>query len=246
MIAVLAGITILTADPQYIGKWELNAGKSDFGDMTVAYEQDANGEMKVTAMGQSFTLKIDGKDYMTPWGTTTAWKTVNATRWETVLKSNSKVIAKLSNDGKTLVVESKNVTASGQSFTDIITYQRMFGDQGILGKWKTKNVKLSSPSLVEIQPNGSDGVTIVFVDQNHTCAAKFDGKDYASTGAMNPSGWSCAIARNSELAFDYIFKKDAKMMTKYTITASKDSRTLSVTGGAANSNEKAKFIYERQ
>ena len=60
------------ADAQYAGKWKMNTAKSNFGDTTLTYEQLSGGEMKVTADGQSYTFKTDGKDNMTPWGMTMA------------------------------------------------------------------------------------------------------------------------------------------------------------------------------
>src|SRR5438093_1339444 len=90
---LIAAISLFAwaADAPYVGKWKLNVAKSDFGESTVTYEQLASGEMKVTSDGQSYTFKADGKDYPTPWGTTTSLKVVNATTWEAINKTNGKV-----------------------------------------------------------------------------------------------------------------------------------------------------------
>src|SRR4051794_30763183 len=96
----------VAADAPYAGKWKMNPAKSNFGDTTATYEQMPGGEMKATADGQSYTFKLDGKDNMTPWGVTTAWKKVDGSTWEVTEKANGKVTStstmKLSGDGKML------------------------------------------------------------------------------------------------------------------------------------------------
>src|SRR6266446_6184114 len=79
------------AEGPYAGKWKMNIAKSDFGDTTVTYEQMPGGEMKTTMDGQSYTFKTDGKDNMTPWGSTAAWKSVDAKTWDMTEKTNDKI-----------------------------------------------------------------------------------------------------------------------------------------------------------
>jgi len=91
-------------DPPYAGKWKMNIAKSDFGDTTVTYEQMSGGEMKATIDGQSYTFKTDGRDNMTPWGMTVAWKAVDANTWQMTEKTNGKVTTLIvSAGGKTLI-----------------------------------------------------------------------------------------------------------------------------------------------
>src|SRR5262249_4670189 len=143
ILIALAAANLWAADPAYIGKWKLNPAKSDFGESTVTYDQTAGGEMKLTADGQSYTFKTDGKEYSTPWGGSALWKSVNANTWETTNKVNGKVIGtatlKLSADGKTLTVDSKNIKATGEASNDSAVYDRVTGSAGLAGKWKTKN-----------------------------------------------------------------------------------------------------------
>src|SRR5712691_4555147 len=165
--AAIAG-SLIAADLPYAGKWKLNPAKSDFGETTVTYEQTAGGEMKATADGLSYTFKADGKDYPTPWGGTAAWKSIDAHAWETVVKANGKVtgtdMLKLSADGNTLTIDSRNMKATGDSSSDSAVFQRLSGGPGLAGKWKTKNVKISAPGVLDLKPNGSNGLTVTFVD----------------------------------------------------------------------------------
>src|SRR3954465_4551347 len=93
LVAICACGVATAADAPYSGKWKMNAAKSNFGESTVTYEQLPGGEMKTTMDGQSYTFKTDGKDNMTPWGTTVAVKAAGANSWEITEKGNGKVTA---------------------------------------------------------------------------------------------------------------------------------------------------------
>jgi len=246
----LTAASLLATDLPYSGKWKLNVAKSDFGETTVAYEQLAGGEIKVTADGLSYTFKADGKEYPTPWGTTAAWKSIDATTWETINRANVNLIGtdtvKLSADGKSLTVNSKNMKATGETSNDTVVFKRVSGGPGLAGKWKTANVKVSSPGTLEVAGKGADGLTLTYVDQNGVCDATLDGKNYPAAGPMWPSGWTCALSRNGERAFDATWKKDGKPLYKSTFAASADGKTLTETGGAVGTTEKIKAVYDRQ
>jgi hypothetical protein len=237
------------ADAPYAGKWTMNAAKSNFGDTTITYEQMPGGEMKATADGQSYNFKMDGKDNMTPWGMTVAWKAVDAKTWDVTEKTNGKVsatsTAKLSADGNVMAIDSKRVKAEGGTSDDAMTFQRVSGGPGLAGKWKTKNLKANSPETLSLTPKGTDGLTISLGNEGAVCDARFDGKDHPATGAMWPSGWTCVIARNGERAIDLTWKKDGKDMYKSTLAASASGRVLTETGSAAGVNEKFVVIYEK-
>jgi len=241
---------LMAADLPYAGRWKLNPAKSDFGDATVTYEQLAGGEMKATAAGQSYTFKVDGKDYPTPWGTTSAVKAVDANTWEATDRANGKVLStstlKLAADGKTLTMDSKRMKASGEASNDSMVYQRVSGGPGLAGKWKTKNMKSSSPGVMDVAAHGSDGLMLKYVDENATCDAKLDGKDYPATGTMWPPGWTCAIAKNGERGFDVTWKKDGKLMFKSAFAVSSDGHTLTESGTAPGTSEKTKAVYDHQ
>jgi hypothetical protein len=123
------------ADAPYVGKWKMNVAKSNFGESTVTYEQLPSGEMKTTMDGQSYTFKTDGKDNMTPWGMTVAWKAVDAKAWEMTEKTNGKVTStstlKLSEDGKMLTLDAQRVKGDGGTSKDSMTFQRVSGGPGL-------------------------------------------------------------------------------------------------------------------
>ncbi len=251
--AILMSVVALNAwaaDAPYVGKWKLNIAKSDFGEQTVTYEQTVAGEMKVTVSGQSWTFKTDGKDYPTPWGTMTSYKTVNPTTWESTEKTNGKVTStatmKLSADGKSLSVDAKNVKAGGEVSNDSSVYDRVSGTSGLAGKWKTKNVKVGIAGTMTIAANGADGITIMFVEEKGSCSPKFDGKDAPATGPIWPSGWTCSAAKNGASGVDISWKHDGKLMGKDAYSTSADGKMLTDMGTVPGNAEKTKAVYEKQ
>ena len=251
LVLVGMGAAVLWAsDPPYAGSWKLNPAKSDFGETTVTYEETADDQMKFTADGQSYTFKADGNDYPTPWGSSSAWKALDANTWKVTTKVDAKVVGtatlKLGADGKTLTVDARNIDASGQASDNVAVYQRLSGGPGLAGKWKTKNLKIGSPRTLKISTSGSDGLSLTFVEEKGTCSAKFDGKDYPATGPIWPSGWMCAIAKSGATAFELTWKRDGKVMYKDTLTPSADGKTLTDVSAAAGTTEKVTAVYDRQ
>jgi len=250
LIGVCACSAGLAADPPYAGKWKMNDARSDFGDITVTYEQLPGGQIKATMDGQSYQFKMDGTEVMTPWGTGMTWKTAGAGSWQTTETTNGKVTStgtvKLSGDGKMLAVDSRQIKADGGTSEFTLTLNRVSGGPGLPGKWKTKNLKNSSPEAMSVAPKGSDGLTLSFGNQGGVCDARFDGKDYPATGSLWPPGWTCSIARNGSHGFDLSWKKDGKPMYQTTLHVSGDGKVLTETGSAAGVNERVKIVYDRQ
>jgi hypothetical protein len=247
---IVTTATLAAADLPYAGKWKMNAAKSDFGESTVTYSQLPSGEMQSTADGQSYKFKLDGKDYPDPFGDTAAWKSIDASTWETTWKLKGKVLVvdklKLSADGQALTINSKGAKPNGESIDDTVTLQRVSGGPGLAGKWKTKNLKSSSPSVLELAPSGADGLVYRILDMNMACDAKLDGKYYPCIGPTVGPGWTMAWLKNSPRSLEWSVQMNGKPMYKGAFTVSADGKTLTSTGGATATNEKIKVVYDRQ
>jgi hypothetical protein len=250
VFAVTAVAVVAAADPPYAGKWKMNPAKSDFGELTVAYEQLPSGEMQETSAGQSYKFKLDGKDYPDQFGNTAAWKALGSTSWQRTLKLKDKVLTTdtftLSADGKSLTMNSKGTKPNGESIDDTFTFERVSGGPGLSGKWKAKNMKSSSPSLLELAPSGTNGLTFKIVDMGLTCESKLDGKDYPCTGPTLAPGWTVAFGSAGARSLDLTIKQNGKIFYKVAYTVSADGKTLTESGGATASNEKIKVVYDRQ
>jgi hypothetical protein len=245
-----ASVTLAAADLPYAGKWKMNPAKSDFGESTVTYSQLPSGEMQSTADGQSYKFKLDGKDYPDPFGNTAAWKSTDANTWETTWKLKGKVLTvdtlKLSADGQTLTVNSKGTKPNGESIDDTVTMQRVSGGPGLASQWKTKNLKSSSPNVMELAPSGADGLVYKVLDMNMTCDAKLDGKYYPCSGPTLGPGWTLAWLKAGPHLLEYSVQINGKPMYKGAFTVSADGKTLTETGGATATKEKIKVVYDRQ
>jgi hypothetical protein len=249
MAAIVLFASCLTAQtmspPSYAGKWKLNAAKSDFGQLTASYEAEPGGGFKVTMDGVSYSFKIDGKPVMTPWGTMTAWKAANATTWEVTNTTGGKPFSNdtvtLSPDGKTLTVASKMATGA----TSTSTFTRVSGGPGLAGTWKAAKMSTGA-GIVEISAKGADGIVLKLADMGATCDGRLDGKPNPASGAAFPTGWTCAFTKSGGNGFTVAFNKDGKPMYASTFTVSADGKTLTEVGGATNTKEKVRAVYEKQ
>lgn len=251
MLILAAAASLAAADLPYAGKWKINLAKSDFGETTITIAQTGSGQMQYTADGMSYTFRVDSKDYPSLFGRTDAWKQIDKSTWEISSKLNGKVLAtttrKLSADGATLTENSKGPKPAGGSFDVTTVFQRGSGGSGLPGKWKTKNVKSSSPDILEFAASGPDGLTLRSVDYQATCDARFDGKDYPITGGPTvPAGLTFAIQKIGPRSFEMTEKQDGKALYKSTFTVSGDGKTLTETGGAVGVGEKYTAVYDRQ
>src|ERR1039457_5345665 len=247
---IVATATLAAADLPYAGKWKMNPARSDFGESTVTYSQLPSGEMQSTADGQSYKFKLDGKEYPDPFGNTAAWKSIDASTWKTTWKLKGKILTvdtvKLSADGQNLTVNSKGSKPNGESIDDTAVLQRVSGGPGLAGQWKTKNLKSTSPNVLELAPSGADGLVYRVLDLNMTCDARLDGKYYPCSGPTLGSGWTLAWLKTGPRLLEWSVQMNGKPMYKGTFPVSADGKTLTENGGAPGTNEKIKVVYDRQ
>ncbi len=131
-------------------------------------QQLPSGEMQMTAEGQSYKFKIDGKEYPAFWGMTAIWKQVDPSTWETIYKQGAMTttsVTKISTDGKTLTTKSTGKKPNAEDFQASATSERVSGGPGLAGKWKSTKVQVSTENW-EISANGDDGLTMKIVDYN--------------------------------------------------------------------------------
>jgi hypothetical protein len=145
-----------------------------------------------------------------------------------------------------LTLKTARVKADGKTSNDSTTFQRVSGGPDLAGKWKTKNLKTSSPETLSLTPKGSTGVSISLGNEGAVCDARFDGKDYPANGPVWPPGWTCLIAKNGFRAIDVTWKKDGKDMYKSTFTASTDGKMLTEIGSAVGADEPFKVVYNKR
>jgi hypothetical protein len=238
------------AELPWVGKWKVNAAKSDFAQQTVTYAAAGPGETQWTADGMTGKFKMDGKDYPDPDGTTEAWKQIDASTWETVFKLNGKVTStdttRLSADGNTLTIKSVGTKPNGQKFEDESSMTRVSGGPGLNGKWKTAKVSIGAPNLIEITPFEGDGLTGRNVDYQSGWSGKFDGKDIPVTGPQSRPGVTVTMQRTGPNSYDFTTKQNGKETYKGSSTVSADGKTLTIVSVPTGTTEKRTVVYDRQ
>jgi len=244
------GGSLAAAENPFAGTWKLDPAKSQLTGDTMKFEKTESGAIRCSASGLAYTFNVDGKEYTGPFGEAIVWKQIDDHTWETTTKQKGILLStdtsKLSADGKTMTVVSKGTKLNGETFQDTTVYDRISGDQGLLGGWRDKEVKVSSPWTLEIKPSGEDGLQFTSVGYKWTCAAQFDGKDYPVTGPTIPAGITVVLKHTGPGAFELLTKKSGQPLVRETYTVSQDGRTLTVAGSAVAVNEPYTEVFERQ
>src|SRR5262249_5656482 len=95
---------VAAADAPYIGKWKLNAAKSQLAGDTFTVTNLPNGMMHLDLQGFGYDFKTDGKEYPNSNGGVAVWTSTGANSWHAESKLNGKVTAtyELAITGKTL------------------------------------------------------------------------------------------------------------------------------------------------
>lgn len=247
---VLASTACTEADAPYVGTWKMDLEQSDMKQLTLQYTMVDSMTFTVAMDGQSYTLKVDGTESATPWGTTAAWTVIDATSWQAVNHVNGQLAStdtiRLSADGATLTVDSRVMKATGESSMDQMTFRRAAGGPGLAGTWQAETMSSSAPNSLVIARGEDNHVLLTFVDQQGTCNAPLDGTDAAAAGKMFPEGWMCALTPSGTHGLDLTWKKDGNVMYRSTLMASDDGTTLTDSGGAAATSERTTVVYKRQ
>ncbi len=245
----LAGILAAAENP-FTGTWKLNPAKSKFTGDTVKYESTPSGDIKETAAGQSYTFKLDGREYPAPFGRTAAWKQLGERVWEQTIKQAGKVLViityQLSADGETMTFAEKGTKPNGEPIHTTGAYTRVSGANGLIGTWKSTEVKIGSPNVLQITPYQGDGLSLAIVDFKATCNCKFDGKDYPCTGPTVPEGYTMALKRINPRTANVDQKVNGKPAFTSTFMVSEDGRTLNWVTRPAGVDEPYVAVYDRQ
>jgi hypothetical protein len=243
-VLALAG-SLAAAENPFVGIWKENVAKSKLTGDTIQFEKTASGAIRLSGSGMSFTFQMDGKDYPRPLGGTEAWKQIDDHTWQITDKGPVQETStlKLSPDGQTLTSVIQGKRSSGEASQSTHVRQRVTGDKGLLGAWKSVQAKSSLPDTLEIKPAGADGLLITYVGQNLTCEAKFDGKYYPVKGR---TGLTIALKRTGPRSFEWLTRENDKPLFRETVTVSQDGHTLTDAGSPVSTNEPFSEVFDRQ
>src|SRR5258708_391173 len=178
----LAEAVGLAGEPSFTGNWKLNLQKSQLTGQTFTFEKTGSGMMHFDSMGFAYDFNPDGKEYPLPDGSTVVVQPSDANTWDYTFSMGGKVTMKLRStlqgDSATFVMRANKPNGSVVEQTSTTT--RVSGGPGLLGKWKSTEVKGAATSMV-IAMKGKKGVTIEYPEFQQVCKGRFDGKDHTVT-----------------------------------------------------------------
>jgi hypothetical protein len=246
----LAITATAAAQNPFAGTWKLNQEKSQLAGDILKFGPAQGQAMELTAGGLTYSFRTDGNGYSMPSGDIAVWRQTTPGSWTTEYrKPDGKLLStdswKLSADGQTLSLTTSGVKADGDLYTDNSTYQRTAGASGLLGDWKSTQVKLSTPDEFTIQVSGLDGLVLKVPAMKLTCEAHFDGKEVPLHAPDLPAGLRASFERTGPSSFRLVQKLNGKTISTVEYTVSQDRQTMTAVGGAPG-DPPATMIWEKQ
>jgi hypothetical protein len=237
-------------DNPLIGSWKLDPSKSNFAGQTLKFEAAENGALRCSAGGQSYTFKTDGQPHPALFGRVVSVREIDPGLWQMTTSYNGRVLSfatmTISSDGNELLESARGVRPSGESFESTTLYTREAGASGMLGTWKTKELKNSAPVAMQFAAAEQGGLAFSLPALKAMSVLKLDGKDYPAVGPTIPEGFTLAIQQTGPRAVTVLQKINGKPVFKSTYVVSDDGKILTTTGTPATVDEPVTAVYIRQ
>jgi len=170
--------------------------------------------------------------------------------WKLIEKSNGTTTATetwtLSQDGKLISAVAKGVRPDGSEFENHAAFKRIASSGGFAGTWQVEDVKLSSPSLLQIDASGTDGLTVSFPSDKVTMTISLDGKECPVEGPIVLKGSTVSAKRIGSHALKLTDKLNAKVMDTTDWKLSPDGKVLTMTEHDSGVKKPVVSVYDRQ
>jgi hypothetical protein len=238
------------AQVPFAGTWKLDQEKSQLAGDTMTFGPAQGEAIELKAGGVTYSFRVDGNNYAMPSGNIAIWRQTSPTSWTTEYrKTDGKLMSsdswKLSTDGQKLSVTTSGVKADGDLYTNTAEYARTAGSNGLMGAWKSTEVKLSSPDEFSIQEVGLDELILKVPAMKVTLQVTPDGKEVAVEGPDIPSGLRISLTRTGPYAFRLVQKLNGSVVSTSVYTVSEDRSTMTEVGGAPG-DPPATMVWEKQ
>lgn len=249
LVAMVTAATAAAQNP-FAGTWKLNQEKSQLAGDTLKFGPAEGQAIEWKAGGVTYSFRIDGNNYAMPSGNVAIWRQTSPDGWTTEYRKTDGSLLrsdtwKLSADGKTLSVTTSGVKANGDLYTNTSEYERTVGTSGLIGTWKSTQVKLSSPDEFSIQESGLDGIILKVPAMKITCEGRWDGKEVAVQGPDVPTGLRMAFSRPGPFSFRLVQKLNGSVVSSSVYTVSDDRGTMTQVGGAPG-DPPATMVWEKE
>ena len=245
-LIMLAGVSLVAAEPAYVGKWKFNAARSQLSGDTVTISSGADGAMTFDGQGFKYSFKVDGKEYPTPDGARVSWTQSASDAWDVTIKAGEKVVANYRAvvTGETMKLAGKVTKPDGTTSAFTVAYKRTTGGPGLVGKWISTEVT-TPVSLLEVAAAAPDGVTITD-DTGAMFSGQFDGKVAPALGRLKGSKYATTFKKTGADGFEMKTSVDGQPMYAEVYSVSADGKTLTIDGTPVNApTEKYKVVFDR-
>jgi hypothetical protein len=250
LLMIIATTGTAAAQTPFVGDWKLNQDKSQLAGDTMKFGPAQGDAIELKAGGLTYSFRVDGKNYAMPSGNVAVWRQTSPTSWTTEYrKTDGKLLSsdswKLSSDGQKLSLTTSGVKTDGDLYTDTVEYVRTAGSEGLMGAWKSTDVKLSSPDEFSIEELGLDKLVLKVPAMKVTCELTSDGKEVAVEGPDIPTGLRISLTRTGPYTFRLVQKLNGSVISTGVYTVAEDRETMTEVGGAPG-DPPATMVWEKQ
>ena len=240
----------LAADDSFTGKWKLNPDKSQFTGLNFKFEDIGGGKYSFAFGDDVETLVLDGKDHPTKGGNTWAFSQTGPNKWNWTRKRDGKVFAvsnwTVSDDGQTFSSSRESMRPDGSTSHEELKFKRTAGTSGLAGTWERTELKMSSPTLLEIGRWQGDGYSFLDPAYKEHTDFRLDGKDYTPEGPLVAKGTTVTARKIADRNLELIYKLKGKTTQTDRWELSADGKTLTATLTFPGQNKPAIEVYDRE
>jgi hypothetical protein len=233
------------AEPGFNGTWKLNLAKSQLSGMVYTFEKKPSGQWHYSGGGFDADFDLAGKQFIMPNGVGVTGKEASPTAWDLTFSMAGKVTTKahVTVKGDSLLWANENIGADGKSIRQTNTDSRISGGPGFAGKWKAGRPSGSTSSM-RINVQGND-ITVSAPEFRQSTKGSFDGKDYPSTQAGQPTKITSAFTKAGSNAINVTTKIGGKPYSSEVWTLSADGKVMTIESTFLATKEKQKSVFER-
>lgn len=245
-LALLFSSTLYASNP-FVGKWKIDQAKSHITGATDSVTAVAANTWKFQYGAFSWTVKADGTDQPTPFGTT-ALKALDPATWQFANKSDGKPLGTetwvLSADGKSMTRTFASLKENGDPYTAVAAMKRTAGSAGFEGTWESTEVEMPFTEI-DIEPNGDDGIKLHVPADGTRYSVKFDGKEYPEEGPRLPAGMTVSVKMTGARSAQATTRLNGKVWDHEDWEVSADGMTFTYTEHDAGTDKPELVILHR-
>ena len=240
----------LAADDSFVGKWKFNPDKSQLNGLTYKVEDAGNNQYKFAFGDDVETVSLDGKPHTTKYGNTWSVTKSGPNAWHWVAKRNGKTISDamwtVSEDSATSTYVSTETRPDGSTSHDETKLKRAAGTSGLVGTWESTDIKIGSPTTIEMAAWEKDGYSMKNPVYKGETDFKLDGKDYTPKGPRAAKGMTVSGKKIDDRTMELTYKLNGKMTETDRWELSADGKTLTDTINYPGVDKQEVDVYERQ